>query len=104
MRIFRTQVAKEVVQAKAKVPAVVFIGPRVQPLEHLVAVECREWEAFLVAPDLSKASMTELAAMICITESKAACKQLRDYQSLMSKVHQAVVVSANNAFCSIWKA
>ncbi len=79
MRIFRTQIAKEVVQAKLKLPAVitvVFIAPCVQAFEHSVIVECRDWEAFLVAPDLSKASMNELAAITYNGESKAASKQL----------------------------
>ena len=98
MRIFRTQVAKEVLQAKPKLPAVVFIGPHVQALENLVAVECRGLEAFLEAPNLSKASMNELAAMLCNIQSKAESKQLRDHHILVSKVHQAVVVSANNTF------
>lgn len=107
MWILRTQIAKEVVQAKSKLPAVftvVCIGPCVQALEHLVVVECRGWEAFLEAPHLSKVSVHELAAIICHTESKAVSKQLREYHSLMSKVHQAVAVSANTTFSLFLKA
>jgi len=103
VRIFSTQIAKEVVQAKPKLPAVitvVFVVPLIQALELLV----NTWKAFLEAPDLSIASIKELAAMTYNSESEAASKQLCDYHSLMSKVHQAEVVNATSAFSLLLKA
>ena len=79
VQIFSTQIAKEVVQAKSKLLAVVtmvFIAPLIHALKHLV--ECRGWEAFLEAPDLSNASMNELAAITYNSESKVASKQLHE--------------------------
>ncbi len=102
VRIFSTQIAKEVVQAKPKLPAVITVVfvPLIQALELLV----NTWKAFLEAPDLSIAIIKELAAMTYNSESEAASKQLCDYHSLMSKVHQAEVVNATSAFSLLLKA